>query len=260
MNYSVLQILAIALSAALTLIGVALLARAGSAIYRVVTLGAPDPRRTNDPGARTVTLLREFLGHTRMSRLPLVAVAHWFTMVSFGLLFLSLVTAYGQLFDPAFALVLIGHFPPYEWAIEAITLLGLAGIVTLIAVRQRHHPRREGRASRFYGSSFGQAYYVEFTILGVLLCIVALRGLEYALDVDHRGALHYPLGQLLGRALTGLSTGALENAIVAVAAAKIAISMAWAVTIGLRPTMGVAWHRFLAFPNIWFKRHPTPRA
>jgi Fe-S oxidoreductase len=59
--------------------------------------------------------------------------------------------------------------------------------------------------------------------------------------------------------LTGLSTSTLENAIVAVAAVKIAISMIWAITIGLRPTMGVAWHRFLAFPNIWFKRHPVQR-
>jgi Fe-S oxidoreductase len=255
-----LQIVAVTSSIALTLAGVALLARAAGVIVRVVRTGVPDRTRTGDPAARTATLAREFLGHTRMARLPLVAIAHWFTMISFGLLFLSLVTAYGQLFDPGFALVLLGHFPPYEWAVEVITLLGLAGIVTLIVVRQRHHPRREGRASRFYGSSFWQAYYVELTILGVLVCVAALRGLEYALDTDHRGALHYPLGQVPGRALTGLSVGTLENAVVAVAAVKIAISMAWAITIGLRPTMGVAWHRFLAFPNIWFKRHPVPRA
>jgi Fe-S oxidoreductase len=30
--------------------------------------------------------------------------------------------------------------------------------------------------------------------------------------------------------------------------------MAWAITIGLNSTMGVAWHRFLAFFNIWFKK------
>jgi Fe-S oxidoreductase len=256
---SVLQIVAIALSTVLTLAGVALLTRAGSAIYRVVTIGAPDAGRTNEPAARTVTLLREFLGHTRMSRLPVVAAAHWFTMVSFGLLFLSLVTAYGQLFNPEFSIFLLGHFPPYEWMVEAITLLGLVGIITLILIRQRRHPRSEGRYSRFYGSNFWQAYYVEFTILGVLLCITALRSLEYALDTEHQEALHYPLGQVIGSTLTGLSTGALENAIIAVAMIKIAISMAWAITIGLQPTMGVAWHRFLAFPNIWFKRHAAGR-
>ncbi len=259
MNLNALQIVAIVISVVMTLAGVALLTRAASSIYRVVALGQPDPRRTGEPGARTVTLLREFLGHTRMSRLPVVAVAHWFTMVSFGLLFLSLVTAYGQLFDPDFAIVLLGHFPPYEWVVEGITLLGLIGILTLIAIRQKQHPRGQGRASRFYGSSFWQAYYVEFTILGVLVCVSALRGLEYALDTEHRGALHYPLSEVIGSALTGLSTGTLKNTIVVVAAVKIVISMAWAITIGLRPTMGVAWHRFLAFANIWFKRHPHGR-
>ena len=57
--------------------------------------------------------------------------------------------------------------------------------------------------------------------------------------------------------LTGASAGALETAIVLVAAVKIVVSMAWFITIALQPTMGVAWHRFLAFPNIWFKRHPV---
>ena len=31
------------------------------------------------------------------------------------------------------------------------------------------------------------------------------------------------------------------------------------ITISLQPTMGVAWHRFLAFFNIWFKRHADGR-
>ena len=41
-----------------------------------------------------------------------------------------------------------------------------------------------------------------------------------------------------------------------VALVKLLISMGWLITIGLNPTMGVAWHRFLAFVNIFFKRSP----
>ena len=112
-----------------------------------------------------------------MSRLPVVAVAHWFTMVSFGVLFLTLVNAFGQLFDPAFQLPLIGHWPPYEWVTEVFAVGGFIGIVVLMVIRQRHRPRRSdgdgGRRSRFFGSTFWQAYYVELTILGVHLCIVA---------------------------------------------------------------------------------------
>ena len=59
--------------------------------------GRPDgPARAT----RTATMLRETLGHTRMLKWTLVGAAHWFVFVGFGFLFLTLVTAYGQVFDP----------------------------------------------------------------------------------------------------------------------------------------------------------------
>src|SRR5680860_1680365 len=108
-----------------------------------------------------------------MARLPVVAVMHWFVMVSFGLLIFTLMTAYGQLFAPAFVLPLLGHFVLLEWASEALAWLALVGIVTLIGIRQKQHPRSApgegGRSSRFFGSSFWQAYYVEYTILAIVV-------------------------------------------------------------------------------------------
>lgn len=270
-----MQVIAIVVSLAATAVGVALFARTVGQIVRTIRLGQPVVGRTDEPGRRTATLVREFLGHTRMARLPVVAVAHWFVMVSFGLLFFSLLTAYGQLFDPGFVLPLIGHFVPLEWLTEVVAWLSLVGIVVLIVIRQRQHPcryagrQRDGRrasgerGSRFYLSSFWQAYYVEATILGVVLAVIALRGLEYAqsaaTDGQYATLVHFPLTAWLGELFTGLSLGAIETAIVVIAAVKILISMAWFVTVALNPTMGVAWHRFLAFPNIWFKRHADGR-
>ena len=95
-----LQIIALVVCLAVTAVAVALFAKVVGHFLAVFRLGQADPNRTGDPGARTRTLLREFLGHTRMSRLPVVATAHWFVMVSFGLLFFTLLTAYGQLFSP----------------------------------------------------------------------------------------------------------------------------------------------------------------
>ena len=54
----------------------------------------------------------------------------------------------------------------------------------------------------------------------------------------------------------GIAPETLATAIVVVSAIKIIISMAWFVVIGLNTTMGVAWHRFTVWPNIWFKREP----
>ncbi|GAB3109693.1 (Fe-S)-binding protein [Janibacter alkaliphilus] len=264
---SALQILCIVISLGITIVGVGLLVRAVRHFVTTFKLGAPDHTRTGEKGARTVTLLREFLGHTRMSRLPVVAIAHWFTMVSFGVLFLTLVMAFGQVFDPHFVLPLIGHFVLYEWITELFAVTGLAGIVALMVIRQRSHPRSaagdEGRRSRFFGSTFWQAYYVELTILGVALCITLLRGLEYAQYAvegsDYASALHFPFTFWLGELFGGMSEGALGTAIIVIATIKIVISMAWMITISLTPTMGVAWHRFLAFFNIFFKRHADGR-
>ena len=262
-----MQVAAIVLALAATAAGVALLGRTAAGFVTTVRLGQPDPTRTGDPARRTLTLLREFLGHTRMARLPVVAVAHWFVMVSFGVLFFSLVNAYGQLFDPHWVLPVLGHLIPFEWLGEVVAWASLVGILVLIAIRQRNHPRsaagEEGRRSRFFGSTWWQAYYVELTILGVTFCIGLLRGLEYALagrlGTGQDTWVHFPLTGWIGSLFSGLSVESLETWIVAVAAVKILISFAWMITISLTPTMGVAWHRFLAFVNIWAKRNADGR-
>jgi Fe-S oxidoreductase len=261
-----LQIVALVVCGAVTLTAVALFTQTVNGFVRTFRLGQPEVR-SDRPALRWATLFREFLGHTRMSRLPVVAVAHWFTMVSFGVLFFTLLNAFGQLVDPEFALPLIGAWPPYEWVTDVFAIGGFIGIVALIVIRQLRRPRRsdgnQGRRSRFYGSTFWQAYYVELTILGVTFCIGMLRGLEYALagqlDTGQDNWLHFPLTGWIGTLFSGLSVEALETWIVAVAAVKILISFAWMITISLTPTMGVAWHRFLAFVNIWAKRHADGR-
>ena len=265
---SALQITAITLIAVASLVGVALFARTVGYLVRVIRLGAPDPTRGGQAGDRARSVLVETLGHARLGKWPLIGIMHWFVFVGFGALFFTLLTAYGQVFDPGFALPVIGHWAPYEWLSEVIAWLTGLGILTLIVVRQVQHPRwaaANGRRSRFFGSTFWQAYYVEATILVVVVCVLGLRGLEWALSASGGTAsggpslAHFPTTAWIGQRVAGVSPAALGNAIVVVATVKIFVSMAWFVTIALQPAMGVAWHRFLAFPNIWFKRHPGRR-
>jgi len=266
LDLSPLQIVLIALCFTIPLVGWALLFRQIARFWTYFKLGQPAARADN-PRARTLTLVREFFGHTRMSRLPIVAIAHWFTALSFFLLFATLVNAFFQLLWADFRLPIIGHFPPFEWLIEFFAWTGFIGIIALIIVRQRKHPRNSagehGRRSRFFGSIWWQAYYVEFTILGVTTCILLLRTLEAALVKIAEPAtsipLHFPLTGWLSGMWSGLSLQGIENWIYVIAAIKILISFAWMITISLTPTMGVAWHRFLAFPNIWFKRFASGR-
>ena len=103
MDVSTLQVFAIVVAGLVTLAAVALFVRTVAGFVAKFRVGQPE-QRTDEPGTRTLTLLREVVGHGRMARKPGVAVAHWFVMVSFGLLFLTLLTAYGQLVDPHFVL------------------------------------------------------------------------------------------------------------------------------------------------------------
>ncbi len=202
-----------------------------------------------------------------MARLPVVSLAHWFTALSFFILFATLVNAFFQLIWADFRLPLIGHFPPFEWLIEIFAWTGLVGIVLLIIVRQINHPRfargKLGRRSRFFGSNWWMAYYVEFTIFFVTVCILSLRTLEARLiEMTETGTnmvLHFPLTYWMSGMWGTHSEAWIREAIYVVAAIKILVSFAWMITISVTPTMGVAWHRFLAFFNIWTKRHADGR-
>ena len=260
-----LQVVGLVACFVVPLVGWALLFRQVGRFVSLYRLGQADAGRTGAPAARTWTLAKEFLGHTRMSRLKVVAAAHWFTALAFILLFATLVNAFLQLVQPDYRLPVIGHFPPFEWIIELFAWGGLVGIVVLVAIRQKNHPRSAagegGRRSRFFGSTFWQAYYVEATIFVVTVCILLLRGLEATmvqrLEPGTSVALHFPLTGWMAGLWSGLSLPSIAAWVYAVATVKILVSFAWMITIALQPTMGVAWHRFLAFPNIWFKREPS---
>ncbi|MDX3094275.1 (Fe-S)-binding protein [Streptomyces sp. ME01-24h] len=252
-----MQLAAIIVSLVLAVVGVALFSRAIAQIYRFVRLGqdVPAGTRTDDWRARTVTVVREFLGHTRMNRWGVVGVAHWFVAIGFFSLVLTLVNAFGQLFQADWALPLIGHWLPYEVFVEFIGLMTTLGILTLIAIRQLSRPGRAGRKSRFAGSNTGQAYFVESVILIIGLAIMTLRGLEGALAQVHGYEAAYFASYPLVAAFRGLSVTTLQNLVYLTAMIKISTSFIWMITVGLRTDMGIAWHRFLAFPNIWFKRN-----
>jgi len=248
-----IRVTAIVLALLVAVVGVVLFARAVAAIVGVIRLGQPTLGRSDDPAARWKHMLTETLGHTRMLQWTKVGIAHWFVFVAFGALFFTLITAFGQLFVPDFALPVIGHWLVYEWASELIAWLGLVSIVFLMVVRAV--TGRRDRASRFFGSRSWQGVYVELTILGIVVCVLLIRSMEYQLT--DAGRIHFPLSFFLLPG--GLGTAGLVTAIVCVAAVKIIISMAWFCVLGLHTTMGVAWHRFTVWPNIWFKREASDR-
>ena len=212
----------------------------------------PDPTRSGDKSARMKNMLKEVLGHTKMLNFTGSGIAHWFVMIGFGALFGTLVTAYGQVIKPDFALPIIGHFVLYELFSEVIAALTGISIVALIGIRQ---VTRFRMLNRFSGSGMGKAYYVEATILAIVFCVFALRGLEGALAGKESWNWHFAISWPAVLFFDSWSQTAIENAIVIVATLKIVISMTWFIVIAANLTMGIAWHRFLAFFNIYYKRN-----
>ena len=246
-----------ALAYGITVAALVLLAIRVRQLLAVYKKGQPDPTRSADRGARFKNMLTEVLGHTKMLNFTGTGIAHWFVMVGFGALLGTLITAYGQILNPDFALPIIGHFAPYEAFTEFIGWATGIGIVTLIGIRQVTRIKKSGRTSRFFGSGMKKAYYVEATILAVVFCVVALRGLEGALSEYTSWNWHYPLTWPIAASFKSMSLNQLHMWVSIVATIKIVVSMTWFIVIASNLTMGVAWHRFLAFFNIYFKRNAS---
>lgn len=275
---SAVQIACVVIVVIATTIGIAVFARACCTIGARMAVGrATAPERLRPVGRRLALTLGALVGHTAFKGRPFIKAAHWLVMVSFPLLFLTLVAGYGQVLGgPDFALPLIGHAAWWAWIVELIAWLSTFGIVGLTILRWRltragraappYAPDSEGgkrpRTSRFAGSSSAQAKFVEATIIGVVACVLALRMLEHAHlaaspDPAQRALAswtHFPLTAWTGPLLAPASAGALANAILVVATIKVVLSMTWFVVVGLQPSMGVAWHRFLAILNVYARR------
>ena len=246
------------LSYGITLFALGLITIRTRQLIGIYKKGATDPTRGNDKGTRLRMALREIFGHTKMFNFTVVGFAHWFVMVGFVVLFGTLITAYGQLINPRFALPLIGHLWIYEYITELIAWATGIGIVTLIGIRQV--TRLRNKRSRFYGSGMVKAYYVEFTILLIVFCVIALRGLEGALSDETSWNRHFVTTWFVAKIFKSWTLTQLTSTIQLVAAIKIIGSMTWFIVIASNLTMGVAWHRFLAPFNIFFRRNANGKS
>ncbi|MFZ2178172.1 MAG: (Fe-S)-binding protein [Rhodococcus sp. (in: high G+C Gram-positive bacteria)] len=183
-----------------------------------------------------------------MSKFRTVGWAHWLVMVGFMLGAIVWFEAYGQTFDPEFHWPLIGNTAVYHFIDEILGLGTVIGITTLIVIRQLNHPRRPERLSRFAGSNFNAAYFVEAVVLIEGLGMVFVKAGKIA-TYGHSNAWTDFFTMNLAKLLP-----ASPNMVAVFAFVKLMSGMIWLYIVGRNITWGVAWHRFAAFFNIYFKR------
>ncbi|MBB3677763.1 (Fe-S)-binding protein [Modestobacter versicolor] len=244
-----LQIVLGTLAVVLLVVSVVYATKAVRAMLRIFKAGQPDPTRLRPVGPRLKTLAVESLGHTRMLKWSAIGAAHWFVFVGFYGLFLTLVEAFGEVWNPEWHLPLIGEWALWNLFVDLIGTGTVLGILYLIYRRQKDHPRRQGRASRFAGSNEGRGYFVEAVVLTIGLCILLIRAIKVAADLTDAPAWSHPVSGALANIVP-----ASPDLLSVVAFVKIVVSLAWLITISRVLNMGVAWHRFSAFFNIYFKR------
>jgi Fe-S oxidoreductase len=218
-------------------------------MIKVIRLGQPDPTRNGPFWARLRTLIVEFVAHTRMAKFRSVAPWHWMVMWGFLIGSAVLFEAYGEVFDPHFHWPIIGTWSVWLLLVELLGLGTVVGGVALALIRQANHPRRADRISRFQGSDFKSAYFVEAVVIIEGLGILGVKAFKQSSGLEEAplwtSFVTQPLAHLLPSAAIWVSVMALV---------KLLSGMIWLIVVGRNLTMGVAWHRFSAFFNIYFKR------
>ncbi|MFF0817788.1 (Fe-S)-binding protein [Rhodococcus sp. NPDC003318] len=215
---------------------------------KTVMIGQPAPDRWRPFFPRIKQMIVEFIAHTRMQKFRTVGWAHWLVMIGFLGGFLLWFEAYGQTFDPEFHWPLFGNTWVWHLWDEILGIGTVVGIVTLIVLRQLNHPRVPERLSRFSGSKFGPAYFVEIVVLVEGLGMIFVKAGRIAMTGHSNPWTDFftmNVAKLLPASAVMVSVFAFV---------KLMSGMIWLLVVGRNITWGVAWHRFSAFPNIYFKR------
>ncbi|MGF7120173.1 (Fe-S)-binding protein [Rhodococcus sp. AG1013] len=215
---------------------------------KTVQIGQPAPDRWRPFFPRFKQMIVEFIAHTRMQKFRTVGWAHWLVMIGFLGGALLWFEAYGQTFNPEFHWPLFGNTWVWHLWDEILGIGTVVGILTLIVIRQLNHPRIPARLSRFSGSKFGPAYFVEIVVLIEGLGMIMVKAGRIAMTGHSNPWTDFFTMQVANL----LPASAVMVSVFAFV--KLMSGMIWLFVVGRNITWGVAWHRFSAFPNIYFKR------
>jgi Fe-S oxidoreductase len=220
-------------------------------LYRLLRLARPMPERMGNWPQKLRYQLQHVLGQQKILKWTGSGALHALIFWGFVILQTQSIEAIGEVFDPDFAIPLIGRSEVLGFLQDLFTLAVFVAVVGFAAIRLAQSPRRLGRASRFAGSNLLQGWYVLLGEVGLLYTVLVLRGVRYA-----EGTLPYPEGAFLsrwvGQQLVGLPEASLEILKTAFLVAHIATLMGFLVFVAYSKHL----HILTVFPKVAFARLP----
>ena len=240
----------------LTVVALAIAGRRLWWLKRLALSGQPAPERIaavrSHPGRDVATETTEVIGQRKLLKWTVPGAAHAATFWGFIVLVLTIIEAYGDLFDRTFAIPGIGHWPAIGFIEDLFAVGVLAGILTFTVIRLRNNPHKEGRASRFFGSHTGAAWVVLGMIFLVVATLLLYRGAQI-----NTGVFPYAHGafasEIVGHWLAPLGYGVNSVLEVVFLLGQLAVVLVFAVIVVYSKHLHIA----LAPLNVLFSRRPN---
>jgi Fe-S oxidoreductase len=250
------QIIRLVVGLGIMAISLAIAGRRMLFLFRLISSGQPSPGRLKGISKRLAVQFVEVFGQKRLLKWTVPGVAHFITFWAFVILTLTIIEAIGALFDPEFALPVIGRWAVVGFAEDLIGTLLLVALATFGYIRKKNAPERLARSSRFYGSHTGPAWLVLFMISLVAITLFGYRGPQINTGVfpyqDHQ---HWTfMSWLVAQALEPLGHDANMVIETFFILAQIAVIFGFLVIVVYSKHL----HIFLAPINVSTKRDPEP--
>jgi Fe-S oxidoreductase len=169
----------------------ALAARRALFLVKLVRSGQPAPDRSAKRREAVATQATEVLGQRKLLAWTIPGIAHVFAFWGFLVLSLTIVEAFGALFNSEFAVPIIGRMPVIGFFEDLFAVLVVVGIVMFAAIRIKRNPAKLGRESRFFGSHTGAAWLVLFMIFNVIWTLLLYRGAQINVSAE-KGTRNFP--------------------------------------------------------------------
>ena len=160
-------------------------------LVKLVRSGQPAANRTGDRGERVKTQATEVLGQRKLLAWTIPGIAHVFAFWGFLVLSLTILEAFGALFNAEFAVPIIGRLPLIGFLEDLFAVLVIVGIFMFTIIRLKKNPAKLGRESRFFGSHTSAAWLVLFMIFNVIWTLLLYRAAQYNVGLE-KGTYNFP--------------------------------------------------------------------